>query len=165
MKVFFDINVIRTALLGEDKQDDPQYLQDAKAVWKAAEDGRVDAYLAAFSVPMLFTQFEAHYIKYNASKGMDWANGKRLARGSAYREIRRCLEVFFIYDMLHEYLWDADELMSKDIACNDFEDNLQLICSFRSDVDIILTDNVRDFACSGMFGITVLTPSQLLTRI
>ncbi len=114
---------------------------------------------------MLFTQFEGHYIKYNASKGMDWANGKRLARGAAYRDIRRCLEVFFIYDMLHEYLWDANELMSKDIACNDFEDNLQLICSFRSDVDIIVTDNVRDFACSGMFGITVLTPSQLLTHI
>ncbi len=33
MKVFFDINVIRTAVLGEDKQDDPHYLDDAKAVW------------------------------------------------------------------------------------------------------------------------------------
>lgn len=165
LKVLLDINVIRTVLLEETRQGDPNYHADAKAVWKAVEDNIIEGYIAAFSVPILFSQCETYHNDQNRRKGMVWDKAKTQARLNAYRNVRQCLSVFGFVDLLSDDLFDADALLTRNVSCDDYEDNLQLICAFEHNLDIIVTDNVRDFDCAGMYSIEVLTPAQLLRRI
>lgn len=54
LKVAYDINVVRTMLLQEEKRDDVRYLDTVNAIWKAVEDNLVDGWIAAFSLPIIF---------------------------------------------------------------------------------------------------------------
>lgn len=75
------------------------------------------------------------------------------------------MNVFNRFPLTDKHIIDANAMMSKDVSCNDFEDNLQIICAAAAGIRIIVTDNIRDFGCARPLGVTVLTPVQLLNRI
>lgn len=180
LKVLFDINILRAVLLEESKSGDPLYLPNAKEAWKAAEELRIEGWVAAFSLPIIFSQCENYHkgeaFKKKARISADAA--EKIARGKAYADVRRCINVFYRCELINnedtldvtgdprDDIAYADYLMSKNIACNDFEDNLQIVCAYQTGIRTIVTDNGRDFACADdEFGITVLTPAQLLKLI
>jgi len=74
MKVLLDINVVLDVLL-----DRSPWVGGAKGLWQACDDGRVEGFLASFSVPTIF------YIVRKAS-----------GIGRAREAVRVCLDAFHI---------------------------------------------------------------------
>lgn len=167
LEVAFDINVIRPYLLQEPRAGDSLYLENIKAVWAAAESGRIEGWIAAFSLPIIFGQCEQYYYSDIRVKRPQLGREavEKLARAYAYRDVRKCINVLQRCELIDEDILEANDLMTKDVVCNDFEDNLQLVCAYRTGLDLIVTDNVRDFSCAKSYGVEIATPSQLLKRI
>lgn len=167
LQVAFDINFLRTVLLEEEKWDDPAYLQLAKAAWQAIEEGRIEGWIAAFSLPIIFSQCETFYFNqyYNRTPNASRDAARKQARAKAYSDVRSCINVFESYPLNDDDIIDASNIVSRNVSCNDFEDNLQIVCAYAAGIRLIVTDNIRDFACAGLFGVTALTLTQLLNRI
>lgn len=167
LEVAFDINVIRPFLLQEPRQGDSLYLEIIKTLWEAAKSGRIEGWVTAFSLPIIFSQSEQYYYTDIPTKRPQLAREsmRKLARAYAYRDVRKCINVLQRCDLTDDDILETNNLMTEDVACNDFEDNLQLVCACRAGLDIIVTDNLRDFSCARSYGVDIVTPSQLLKRI
>lgn len=163
LRIFFDINIVVTALLQRIKLDDQWHLPDVNTIWQANEEGKIEGYLASFSLPMIFGHCESDY--YSKSSQANRHIARQQSRTQAYNDVRKCIDSLITHDFMRIYLLEADRLIDENASCNDFEDNLQLICAYHAGADIILTDNVRDFNCAKSYDIEVLTPTQLLKRI
>lgn len=166
MRVLFDINVILTALLELVKDGDSSYLSSVKELWKANAENRIEGCINAFSLAILFGQCESYYYaQFYNQQHLERRLAVQRARSKAYVDVRRCVELFTLNDLVYQDVLEAERLIAENASCNDFEDNLQLVCAHNFGIDIIVTDNVRDFGCALLFGIPVLTPSQFLKRI
>ncbi len=142
MEVLLDVNVIADYFLQR-----PASYQDADAIIRASDVGRVGVYVAAFSVPTLF-----YILERDLSKTL----GPARAATEALTDIRTCLDAFLICPIDYDDLFQALSLPGRD-----YEDNLQITSAVNSHLDAIVTSD-RKFRSSD---ITVMTPAQLRKRL
>jgi predicted nucleic acid-binding protein len=113
---------------------------DAAAVWQAQVDGRVRAYVAAFTFPTLF---------YIVRKQTD--------RATALAAVRSCLATFEVAPVDHSTLALAASYNGRD-----FEDDLQLACAVQVSADALVSRDVNGFPAAPM---PVWAPADLVTRL
>ncbi len=169
INVFFDTNVAYRAIIALPKGANQQKVEQdaqAKQVWKAVEEERISGTISVLSLTTLYSLLEAYYRdnKWRQIYSDRYTVEKR-SRSDAYRAITRCAALLKVCDVLASEVKKVNELMSRRVECNDFEDNLQLACAYEEGMDVLITFNVRDFACANEFSIEVLTPRQMLMRL
>lgn len=135
MRVLFDTNVVLDVLLNREP-----WAADSSAVWQANDDGQIVGYVTACALTDIF------YIAHRLST-------LEMARTA----VRVCLEAFEVCAVGLPALKLAETLPG-----SDFEDNLQIACAFRADVDVILTRDKTGFRDASM---SVMTPAELLAKV
>lgn len=135
MNVLFDTNVVLDVLLRRET-----WLADAERLWKAAEEGRVRAFVCASSITDIF-----------------YTCRKLIGAGAARGIVRGCLDRLEIVGVTRDLLDAAYAL-----GHPDFEDDLQAACAVAAGLDAIVTRNAQDFAGSP---VAVLSPAELLGRL
>ncbi len=135
MKVLLDTNVVLDFLLVRQ----PWY-PEAVQVWDAHQDGRVTAYVAAFSLPTVF---------YIVRRQAD------LQR--AHDSLKICLETLEILPLQRSTLESA-----RTFPGNDFEDNLQMACATEAMLDAIVTRDPSGFVNAT---VPILTPAAFLAGL
>lgn len=163
MDLFFDTNAIPAMFLHQlqGQQDKtPEY-----ELWQAIKDGRIKGYMAGFALPTVFGLVENEYKDKYRRAGWHWQKAERQARRDAYNLVVQCTNYLYVCDLQYSYIEMVKDLMSKDLVCNDFEDNLQIITAFKQRVYTLITHNKRDFGCAIKFGVSVISPSQALNMI
>jgi predicted nucleic acid-binding protein len=135
MKSLLDINVVLDVLL-----ERQPFFKQSDEVWKACDDGRVEGYISATTLPTIF---------YIARK----LHGLERARKS----IELCLQAFDIAPVNGKILETAFQM-----AGRDFEDDLQIACAVSLGLDAICTRDSAGFVASP---VPALSPELLLSRI
>lgn len=119
MRVILDINVLLDVVLARA----PWHLAGAR-VLAAAEDGRMEAYVAGHTLPTI------HYVVMK-SRGRDVA-------AAAVTDLLRLVEVIPVEK--------ADFQHALVLPIEDFEDAVQAAAALKAGVDRVVTRNERDFA-------------------
>ncbi len=135
MQILFDTSVVLDVLLRREP-----WRAEASAAWRAIDDERITGWLTASSLTDIF------YIVRRASD-----------LKSAQDSVRMCLKRFEVCVVDRRALEDAEALPG-----SDFEDNLQIACATRAELDAIVTrdkDGFRDCV------IRVFTPAELLAEL
>jgi predicted nucleic acid-binding protein len=135
MLILLDTDVILDVLLAREP-----WLDEAAALWRAHEEGRIRASIAATTVTNIF------YIV-RRSAGLERARAA----------VRICLDTFEVIPVDRPAL-EAAATMSG----GDFEDNVQIACALHAGLDLIVTRNIPDFVGGP---VAALTPTQALTRL
>ncbi|HUK91992.1 MAG TPA: PIN domain-containing protein [Blastocatellia bacterium] len=135
MRVLFDTDVILDVLL-----DRPGFVEPASALWEASQEGRVDAYISAITPVNVF---------YIARK----LKGLKTARYA----VEELLAAFRVCAVDHRALQAALSL-----PLRDYEDGVQVASALASQLDAIVTRNVRDYEKAAF---PVFSPPELLARL
>jgi predicted nucleic acid-binding protein len=135
MRILLDTNVVLDVLL-----DRQPFVADSRKVWQAADEGRFDACLAAFTIPTIF-----------------YICRRQGGSAAAARAVDICLEAFEIASLYRECI-----LAARRMPGGDFEDNLQIASAITDFMQGIVTRNPADFAVSP---IRVYTPDEFLAGI
>ena len=135
MRVLFDTNVILDVALNRKPFVDP-----ARELWKAIEDGAVEGLIASFSFPTIF---------YVCRQQSDYARARNV--------IVACLERFEVCTVRRAEVEDAIAMQAAD-----FEDCMQIATAVSHRVDCIASRDASGFKHSA---ITVFTPAELLVFI
>lgn len=135
MRVLLDLNVLMDFLL----KRQPWCVQ-ADAIWNATHDGRLTSFVSAASLTTVF------YLARKAG-----------TQEFALNAVRLVVETPEIVPV------DVDLVgLALTMPGKDFEDNVQIACAVRSDVEAIITRNPIDFSASP---IPVMSPTELLEAI
>jgi predicted nucleic acid-binding protein len=135
MNILLDTNVVLDVLLAREP-----WVHEAKYIWQACEQNRINASIVASSVTDIF------YI------------AKRLGGfAKAIEAVELCLQTFAISPIDRVVLEEALLLEG-----NDFEDNVQLIAAMRYGVDMIVTRNPTDFSHAYL---PIVTPTQFVREL
>ena len=118
LRVLLDTNVVLDVLLKRDP-----WLTDSQAVWQAADDQQLTAYLPASAVTDIF---------YVARRLTDLVKARQA--------VQVCLDAFEIITVDRSVLERAQILSG-----SDFEDNVQLACAELNDLDAIVTRDPSDY--------------------
>jgi predicted nucleic acid-binding protein len=130
MRVLLDTNVVLDVLLSREP-----WLDDAQALWLAADNGELSAYLSATSLT------DIYYV------------ARRLADVLRARDaIKLCLDAFEILAVDRAALERAQPLTGPD-----FEDNVQIASAEAAGLDAIVTRDMAGFADST---VAVLSPRE-----
>jgi predicted nucleic acid-binding protein len=130
MRVLLDTNVVLDVLLNREPMVD-----DAQALWLAADNGQVTAYLSAASLT------DIYYV------------ARRLAGVLRARHaIKLCLDAFEVLAVDRAALERAQQLTGPD-----FEDNVQIACAEAAGLDAIVTRDTAGYADST---VAVLSPRE-----
>lgn len=130
-----DTNVILDALL-----ERLPWNVDASALWQAKLDDLFIAYVTATSVTDIF-----------------YITRRHAGREKAWQVIHVILDQLSIIPV------GIDDLrLATTIGGRDFEDNLQVACAVRMQLDAIVT---RDFSGFSVNNIPILTPQQMLLKL
>ncbi len=140
--VLLDMNIALDSLL----QRQP-FNQESNAIIKAHAEGKITAYLAAFSVSTIF---------YILSREFRRNLSQRQAAIQALTGVMACLTDFEICPVDGAMIEEAVKMHSID-----FEDNLQLACAHAAGLDAMVTRDRRIIDP----GLTILSPAQLLQQI
>jgi predicted nucleic acid-binding protein len=135
MHLLLDTNIILDRLLRR-----MPWFAEQENFWRAVRIGHIIGYVSAAAVTDVF------YIA-----------RRQIGRDGATAAVRDCLESFTVCAVDGAML---DEALS--LPGNDFEDNLQIVCSRVKGVDAIVTRDEPGFRRSG---IPVLTPAQVMARL
>ena len=135
MRVLLDTNMVLDVLLKREP-----WAAEARAVWKASDDGRITGYILASALTDIF---------YIARK----QGGLEAARTA----VHTCLEAFEICAVDRQTLEQAEALPG-----NDFEDNLQIAGASIAGLDAIVTRNTTDFEGATLL---ILTPGELSAQL
>jgi predicted nucleic acid-binding protein len=135
MKVLLDTNVLLDLLLNR-----APWAADVATIWTAHRQGRVDALLAAFTLPTIF-----YFVR------------RQTNEATAQTAVRRCLTTLGVVPVDHSTLSSA-----LGMAGPDFEDNLQIACALQAGADAIVSRDPRGFAHSPL---PILTPADLVARL
>ena len=132
MRILLDTNIVLDVLLKREP-----WVTEASAIWKANDDGRLVGYLVASALTDIF------YV------------ARRLAgREAARAAVQTCLDAFEFCPVDRSTLELAHFLPGAD-----FEDNLQMVCAERAQLDAIVTRDPDDFKLPT---VPVTTPAQVL---
>jgi len=116
------------------------WLEDAAAIWQAADDGRLTAFITATSLTDIF------YVAWRLAD---------LPR--ARQSVQICLDAFEIALVDRAALERAQQLSG-----SDFEDNVQIACAEAGALDAIVTRDAASFAASP---IAVWSPADCRQRL
>ena len=135
MRVLLDLNVLMDFLLKR-----PPWCVEADAIWNATHEGRLTSLVAATSLTTVF-----------------YLTRKAGTHEFALNSVRLTIEAMEVVPV---------DLEATNLALTmpgrDFEDNVQIACALRSDVEAIITRNPADFTASP---IPVMSPTELLEAI
>lgn len=135
-RVLFDTNVVLDVLLNREP-----WVMEAKALWEANDEGRINGYLAATTLTNIF------YIARKSPHSLD----------DAHAAVRICLEAFEICPVDRHTLQVAAMLQGRD-----FEDNVQIACSVLASLDAIVTRDVPGFEYST---VPAYSPADMLAQL
>jgi predicted nucleic acid-binding protein len=135
MKLLLDLNVLLDIFL----KRAPWYT-DAAAIWQAHLDGRVRAFVAAFSLATLY---------YVVRRNTD--------RTTARAAVSACLATLDIVPVDHSTL-----VLAQAQSGPDFEDNLQLACALQIAADALVTRDPSGFPNAPL---PVWSPADLVARL
>jgi predicted nucleic acid-binding protein len=135
MRVLLDTNVVLDALLSRDP-----WLGDARALWQAADEGRLAGFVTATTLTDVF---------YVARTLADIARARQA--------VQVCLDAFEIVPVDRASLERAQQLSGSDL-----EDNVQIACVEAIKLDAIVTRDAVSFAASP---IPVWSPAQCRQRL
>ena len=135
MNVRLDSNVVLDGLLNR-----APWVNEAADVWDAHHQGRLNAYVAAFSVPTIF---------YVVRRQNDLTE--------AHQAVRICLETLEIASVGRSTLE-----LARQQAGSDYEDALQIASALEAGVDAIVTRDPAGFAQSP---VPAITPAELLAQL
>lgn len=136
MRVLIDTNVVLDVLLARDP-----WRAEARAIWQATEDGKLESYLAATTLTNIF------YLARKLPPGP----------AKALEAVKDCLTTFAICPVDRHVLELAMALPG-----SDFEDNVQLACAQAAGLGTIVTRDPAGFA--GAL-IPVVSPAELLEQL
>jgi predicted nucleic acid-binding protein len=135
MRVLLDANVVLDVLLSREP-----WLDDAQALWLAADEGQLSGYLSAASLT------DIYYV------------ARRLADVLRARHaIKLCLDAFEVLPVDRAALERAQQLTG-----TDFEDNVQIACAEAAALDAIVTRDTHGYADST---VTVMSPRECRTLL
>ena len=135
MRVLLDLNVLMDFLLKRQP-----WCVEADAIWNATHEGRLTSLVSAASLTTVF------YLARKAGP-----------QEFALNAVRLTVETLGVIPI------DVDTVnVALMMSGKDFEDNLQIACAVRSDVEAIITRNPSDFTASP---IPVMSPRELLEVI
>ena len=135
IRALIDTNVVLDLLLAREP-----WASEAKHIWDARDDGRLEAYLPASVLTDIY---------YICRKQI----GVALARAA----ISECLRRFIILTVDRALLEAALRLVGPD-----FEDDVQIVSAQASGLNLIVTRNVADFVHGP---IPALTPAEVVARL
>ena len=135
IRALIDTNVVLDLLLAREP-----WASEAKPIWDARDDGRLEAYLPASVLT------DIYYIC-----------RKQIGVDPARAAISECLRRFIILVVDRALLEAALHL-----AGPDFEDDVQIVSAQASGLRLIVTRNVADFVHSS---IPALTPAEVVARL
>jgi predicted nucleic acid-binding protein len=135
MRVLLDTNVVLDVLLSRNR-----WLDDAKAIWQAADEGRITGYLTATTMTDIF---------YVARRLGDILQAKQ--------SVQVCLDAFEIVTVDRSVLERAQQLSG-----SDFEDNVQIACAESIGLEAIVTRDTDGFAGST---VPVWSPPECRKRL
>jgi len=135
VRVLLDTNIVLDVLL-----ERLPFVEDAKKVWQAIDEGQVTAYLAASIVTDVF------YIV-----------RKQVGLEKAHKSVEICLNTFEFCAIDRGTIKVAATLPG-----SDFEDNVLIACALATDLDAIVTRDKADFKTAA---ITVMEPAEFLSRL
>jgi predicted nucleic acid-binding protein len=135
VRVLFDTNVVLDVLLNR-----LPWVTDSAAVWQASDEGRIIGHIVASTLTDIF-----------------YVIRRQAGAAAAQAAVQICLRAFEICPVDRQAVVDAVALSG-----NDFEDNLQIACAARANLDAIVTRNKQDFQAST---IGLVTPSELLAAL
>ena len=136
MKIMCDTNVILDVLLEREA-----FVEDSYKILKLCEEHKIDGFVSASSVTGIFYLVR----KYTHSSEL------------AYKAVGKLLEIVNMCNISNN-----DILIAFQKKAKDFEDCLVATCAKSIHCDYIVTRNKRDFEG---FGISVLTPAEILLKI
>ena len=128
-----DLNILLDVLLRREP-----FVADSAALWKAAEEGRIDAVVSADPFSTLY------YIAAKASGPVAARDGVSL--------VSRAFEVVAVDHLI------INEANASPMA--DFEDAIQYRCALRAGAESIITRDAKHF---GNIDVRVLSPREALT--
>ena len=135
MNVLLDVNVILDVVLNRDP-----WGAEASLVWDAHEEGRLNAWIAAFSIPTIF-----------------YVVRRQNNLAAAHEAVRICLETFEIAAV------DRSTLdLARQLSVSDYEDALQIASAVETDVNAIVTRDPSGFRQSS---VPAILPRDLLKKI
>lgn len=135
MRVLLDLNVLMDFLLKRQP-----WCIEADAIWNATHEGRLTSFISAASLTTVF----------NLAR-------KAGPQEFALNSVRLAVETLEVVPV------DVDAVnLALKMTGQDFEDNVQIACVVRSDVEAIITRNPADFTDSP---IPVMSPTELLGAI
>jgi len=135
MNILLDINVVLDVLLNR-----TPWVNEAADVWDAHAQGRVNAYIAGFSLPTIF---------YVVRRQNDLTE--------AHEAVRVCLETLQIASLGRSTLELAQQQ-----TISDYEDALQIATALEAGVDAIVTRDPAGFAHSS---VPAISPAELLAQL
>ncbi len=135
MNVLLDINVVLDVILSRHP-----WVAEASSVWNAHEDGRLNACIAAFSIPTIF---------YVVRRQNDLA--------AAHDAVRICLEKFEIAAVGRSSLE-----LARQQSLSDYENALQIAVAVEAGANAIVT---RDPSGFGQSPVPPISPADLLKQI
>ena len=135
MRALIDTNVIMDVLFEREK-----FLEPAKAIWKAAEEGRLDGYISAITPITVF---------YVAERMKNAEHARKL--------VKEILAVFRICPLTETSLHAAMAL-----AIDDYEDAAQAASAIAEGLDVIITRDANDYAD---LPIPALSPVKFLKQL
>ena len=136
MKVFLDANVLLDLVT---ERDDPQFTKDASVILSLGEDGALELFMSAITVPTI-----AYVIK-------------KKSAGEKKRIIRDLTSIVSVLPSLPEHVDNALGGIMDDI-----EDALQVQSAIAGRCNVIITRDVDDFKLSE---IPAISPEEFLKRI
>lgn len=135
MRVLLDLNVLIDFLLKRQP-----WCVEADAIWNATHEGRLTSFVSAASLTTVF-----------------YLARKTGSHEFALNTVRLTVETLGVAPI------DVDTVnVALTMVGKDFEDNVQIACAIRSDVDAIITRNPADFTASP---IRVMSPTEIVEAI
>ncbi len=135
MRVLFDTSIVLDVLLNR-----PPWVQAARTLWQAHDEGRLTGYITATTLTNIF---------YIARRHTD------LSR--AFQAVDLCLQAFEVCPVDRQALNEARKLSG-----SDFEDNLQIACALLAQLEAIVTRDSTGFSASSL---PVYTADQFLQQL
>jgi predicted nucleic acid-binding protein len=135
MNVLLDMNVVLDVILSRNP-----WVAEASQVWDAHEEGRLGAWIAAFSIPTIF---------YVVRRQNDLV--------AAHEAVRICRETFEIAPVGRSTLE-----LARQQSGTDYEDALQIASAVEAGVTAIVT---RDASGLRQSSVSAISPAELLQQI
>ena len=135
MRLLLDMDVVLDLFLHRHP-----WSADAAAIWKAQRQKKIDAHVAAFTIPTIY------YLVAQETDALQ-----------ALSVVDECLATVHIVAVTEETLQ-----LARGFALNDFEDSLQAACAAQANLEFIVSRDPSGFTASP---VPVISPAEFRARL